>query len=52
MNEADKAYMAVPKSKEDEHDPWGFIGQQIIGILAFVVIVLTLWMIVGSVVMK
>ena len=52
MNEADKQYMAVPKVKEDEHDPWEFIGQQIIGILAFVIVVLSLWMIVASVVLK
>jgi hypothetical protein len=52
MTEADKHYMAPPKIEEEEHDPWEFIGQQIIGILALALVVLSLWMIVASVVMK
>jgi hypothetical protein len=52
MNEADKQYMAVPKVEEEEHDLWEFIGHQIIGILALALVVLSLWMIVASVVMK
>tara|TARA_R110000868_G_scaffold410459_1_gene698546 strand:+ start:1098 stop:1256 length:159 start_codon:yes stop_codon:yes gene_type:complete len=52
MTEADKAYIAYKKLDDEEHDPYEFIGQQIIGILAFVVIVLTLWMIVAAVVLK
>lgn len=51
MNEADKQYMTYDKP-EEEHDPWEFIGQQIIGILAFAIVVLSLWMIVASVVLK
>ena len=48
MNEADKNYMEYDKPDEEEHpDTWEFLGQQIKGL-----IVLGLWMIVGSVVAK
>ena len=52
MTDADKAYMAQTPIEEEEHDPWEFIGQQIIGILALALVVLSLWMIVASVVLK
>jgi len=52
MNEADKAYMAIPKNEEEVHDPYEFIGQQIKGIIAFAAIVLGVWMLVGAVVLK
>ena len=51
MNEADKAYTTY-EAPEEEHDPWEFIGQQVKGLIALAAIVLGLWMIVGSVVLK
>jgi len=52
MNEADKKYMAVYAEKEEVHDPYEFIGQQIKGIVAFAAIVVGVWMLVGAVVLK
>jgi hypothetical protein len=52
MNEADKAYMAIPKNEEEVHDPYEFIGQQIKGIIAFAAIVVAVWMLVAAVVVR
>ena len=51
MNEADKAYTTYDQS-EEEHDTWEFLGQQIKGLIALAVVVLGLWMIVGSLMFK
>ena len=51
MNEADKKY-ATYDIPEEEHDPWEFLGQQIKGLVALAIFVASLWMIVGSVVLK
>ena len=52
MNEADKNYITVDAPEEEHPDTWEFLGQQIKGLIALAAIVLALWMIVGSVVMK
>jgi len=52
MNEADKAYMAIPKEEEEVYDPYEFIGQQIKGIVALAAIVTGVWMLVAAVVFK
>jgi len=51
MNEADKQFMTYNKP-EDEHDPYEFLGQQVKGIIAFVAIVVGVWMLVAAVVFK
>jgi len=37
---------------EEDQEPYEFIGQQVKGILAFAIVVMSLWMIVASVVFK
>ena len=51
MNKADKAYTTYD-TPEEEHDTWEFLGQQIKGLIALAVVVLGLWMIVGSLMFK
>ena len=52
MKDADKAYMAIPKDEEEQHDPWEFIGQQVKGIIAFAAIVIGVWMLVAATVVR
>lgn len=51
MREIDKKYMEYD-TPEEEHDTWEFLGQQIKGLIALAVVVLGLWMIVGSLMFK
>jgi len=51
MNEVDNAYMAY-KAPEEDYDPWEFLAQQIRGLIALVIIVLSVWMLVAAVVLK
>lgn len=52
MNEADKQYMTYDMPEEEHPDTWDFLGQQIKGLIALAVVVLVLWMIIGSLMFK
>lgn len=51
MTDMDKYYMTHDKP-EDDIDVWEIIYQQVRGLLALALIVVALWMIVASVVVK
>jgi len=49
MTDADKKYMAYDKQEEEHPDPYEFLGQQIKGIIAWVIIMVGVSMIIAAV---
>lgn len=52
MKDIDKQYATYEAPKEESHDPWKVIGQQVKGLIALAIFVAGLWMLVGAVVAK
>jgi hypothetical protein len=49
MTEADKKYMAYDKQKEEHQDPYEFFAKQIKGLIAWVIIMVGVFMIIAAV---